>query len=104
MEKEFYNHRFSVSPSICQPFVLSVSKQTVGILRTGLWKGGRAWLDRLTMSGTTRFMACVTYAKLNSGEISDTGTIVDRDGWWRSLSFRAERGWVYGVVVRMGES
>jgi hypothetical protein len=25
----------------------------------------------LTMSGTTIFMACVTYARLNSGEISD---------------------------------
>jgi len=92
MEKEFYNHRFSVSPSICQPFVLSVSKQTVGILRTGLWKGGRAWLDRLTMSGTTRFMACVTYAKLNSREISDTAAIIDRDGSRGACPLELKRG------------
>ena len=88
MEKELHNHPFSLSPSICQPFVLSVSKQAVGILRTGLWKASGAWFDRpvlsdvegLTMSGTTTFTACVTYARLNSKEISHNAAIVDRDG------------------------
>src|SRR3990172_10323379 len=40
-----------------------------------------------------------------SREVSDTAAIIDRDGSWGSLSFRAEyRGWVYGVVVRVVES
>jgi len=30
MEKELHKHPFSLSPSICQPFVLSASKEAVG--------------------------------------------------------------------------
>ena len=76
MEKELHNH----------PFSLSLSKAL------------RAWFDRpvlgevegLTMSGTTTFTACVTYARLNSRKMSHNAAIIDRDGSWESLSFRAE--------------
>jgi len=39
---------------MCQPFVLSLSKETAGILRTGLSKHFglfRSWFDQLTTNG-----------------------------------------------------
>ena len=84
MEKELHNHPFSLSPSTCQPFVLSFSKETAGILRTGLSMGDPRMVRPAHHERKKIFTPCITCAQFDHAFVGVGSRIPPMQGSVRS--------------------